>query len=91
MFHHLHASTFRTPVRTILGGIPAECVMVLGYYLYEAGMMVVGGSSFAAALSATAAGVPFNIVQGAVGVILSVVLLPVLARASGELDARIRA
>lgn len=91
VFHHLHASAFRTPVRTTLGGIPAECVMVLGYYLYEAGMMVVGGSSFAAALSATAAGVPFNIVQGAVGVILSVVLLPVLARASGELDARIRA
>ena len=91
VFHRLHASAFRTPVRTILGGIPAECVMGTRLLLYEAGMMVVGGSSFAAALSATAAGVPFNIVQGAVGVILSVVLLPVLARASGELDARIRA
>lgn len=91
VFHRLHASAFRTPVRTILAGIPAECVMVLGYYLYEAGMMAVSGSALPAALAATAAGVPFNIVQGAAGVIVSVLLLPVLARASGELDARIRA
>ncbi len=91
VFHKLRASAFPTPVRTILAGIPAECVMVLGYYLYEAGMMVVGGSTVAAALSATAVGVPFNIVQGAAGVIVSVVLLPVLSKASGELDARIRA
>ncbi len=89
VFHKLH--TLRTPVRTVLAGIPAECVMVLGYYLYEAGMLAIGGSSFAAALAATVVGIPFNLVQGVAGVIVSLVLLPVLARASGELDARIRA
>ena len=50
-----------------------------------------GGSAFGAAAVATASGVPFNIVQGAAGVIVSAVLLPVLSRASGDLRARIHA
>lgn len=91
VFHKLSRTASATPVRTILAGIPAEAVMVLGYYVYEVGLAMAGGSAFAAAAAATAAGVPFNIVQGAAGVIVSAVLLPVLSRASGELDARIRA
>jgi len=90
IFHKLH-HTFAVPVRTVLAGIPAEAVMVLGYYAYEVGLAMAGGSAWQAAAIATAAGVPFNIVQGAAGLIVSVVLLPVLSKASRELDHRIQA
>lgn len=89
VFHKLHA-TFSTPLRTVLAGIPAEAVMVFGYYVYEVGLAMAGGSALGAAAAATAAGVPFNMVQGAAGVIVSAVLLPVLSHASHDLDARIR-
>ncbi len=89
IFHKLH--TVPVPVRTVLAGIPAEAVMVLGYYAYEVGLAMAGGSALQAAAIATAAGVPFNIVQGAAGLIVSVVLLPVLSKASRELDHRIQA
>ena len=85
IFHKLH--TVPVPVRTVL----AEAVMVLGYYAYEVGLAMAGGSALQAAAIATAAGVPFNIVQGAAGLIVSVVLLPVLSKASRELDHRIQA
>ncbi|MBS5703388.1 MAG: ECF transporter S component [Butyricicoccus pullicaecorum] len=91
VFHKLHVSGSATPVRTVLAGIPAEIVMVFGYYVYEVGLAMAGGSAFGAAAVATASGVPFNIVQGAAGVIVSAVLLPVLSRASGDLRARIHA
>ncbi len=91
VFHKLHVSGFATPVRTVLAGIPAEIVMVFGYYVYEVGLAMAGGSAFGAAAVATASGVPFNIVQGAAGVIVSAVLLPILSRASGDLRARIHA
>ena len=81
IFHKLH-HTF---------AVPAEAVMVLGYYAYEVGLAMAGGSAWQAAAIATAAGVPFNIVQGAAGLIVSVVLLPVLSKASRELDHRIQA
>lgn len=80
-----------TPVRVALCGIPAEAVMVLGYFFYEIGMEVIAGSAFGAAAAAVVVGVPFNIVQGLAGVIVSAVLLPVLSHASAEMRARIRA
>lgn len=90
IFHKLHNSS-STPVRTVISGVPAEIVMVFGYYVYEVGLAMAGGSALGAAAIATAAGVPFNIVQGAAGVIVSAALLPVLSRASGDLHARIHA
>ena len=33
------------PVRVVLSGIPAEAVMVIGYFLYEMGMEVAMGSN----------------------------------------------
>ena len=89
VFHKLHASA--ASVRTVLAGIPAEAGMVIGYYVYETGLAMAGGSGFAAAAAATAAGVPFNIVQGVAGVLVSAILLPVLSRASGDLHERIHA
>ncbi len=88
-FHKLRTTAHATPLRTVLAGIPAEAVMVLGYYVYEVGLAMAGGSALGAAAAATAAGVPFNMAQGAAGVIVSAVLLPVLAHASRDLDTRI--
>ncbi|OUN85791.1 riboflavin transporter [Flavonifractor sp. An52] len=69
------------PLRVILCGIPAEAVMVAGYFLYEVGMMALAGSNLTAAATAVLAGVPFNVVQGLSGIVVGVVLLPVLSQA----------
>lgn len=92
LYHHMVGrEKLHTPVRVALCGIPAEIVMVAGYYFYEFGMQVLAGSAAEAAGVAVLAGVPFNAVQGLAGVIVCAVLLPVLARANAEMGARIRA
>ena len=60
-------------------------VVVLGYFLFEAGLAAFASGSFSSAALATgivssAAGIPFNIVQGVVGIILCLILLPVLSK-----------
>ena len=57
VYHRLagHAS-LRTPVRVAIAGIPAELVMVAGYFVYEAGMQIVAGSAVGAAAAAMAGG-----------------------------------
>lgn len=92
LYHHMAGrDKLHVPVRVALSGIPAEVIMVAGYYGYELGLQTLAGSSVQAAGMAVLAGVPFNVVQGLAGVIVCAVLLPVLARASGEMGARIRA
>ena len=76
------------PVRVVLSGIPAEAVMVIGYFLYEMGMEVAMGSNAAAAATAVAVGIPMNIVQGVAGVIVCAVLLPVLSLHKGIVTAK---
>ncbi len=76
-------STFRA----VFSGIPAEAVMVSGYFVYELLMKTVCGSTFTAAAAASFAGVPFNIVQGAAGIVVAAVLLPVLDKAGNNLKA----
>ena len=70
----------KNSVRIAFGGLVGEAVMVGGYYLYETGMTMVAGSGFAAAATAAGAGVIFNIVQGASGILIALVLLPVLQK-----------
>ena len=74
--------------RVVLSGIPAEAVMVIGYFLYEMGMEVAMGSNAAAAATAVAVGIPMNIVQGVAGVIVCAVLLPVLSLHKGIVTAK---
>lgn len=79
----IHSKTSRYAA-IIIGGIIGEAVMVIGYFLYEAGVAAFGSGGFssaalAAGITASAAGIPFNIVQGVVGIILSVILLPILS------------
>lgn len=57
----------------ILGGVVAEAVMVLGYFGYEATLLGYG--------LAAAASIPGNIVQGAIGLVVSLVLYELLKKA----------
>lgn len=69
----------------ILGGLIGEAVMVLGYFAYEAVLAALGSGSFnqaalAAGIASSAAGIPFNIVQGVVGILIATLLLPILQK-----------
>ena len=90
LYHRMAGhSSLHTPVRVALAGIPAEVIMVAGYYLYEVGLQIAAGSAAGAAAAAVLVGVPFNIVQGLAGVIVCAVLLPVLGHANAEMGTRI--
>lgn len=86
LFHRLKkpGATMRSRyVALVCGGILGEAIMVIGYFIYEAGLAAFGsGTLSAASLGAgamsAATGIPFNIVQGTVGILLAVLLLPVL-------------
>ncbi|RDY31949.1 ECF transporter S component [Lachnotalea glycerini] len=72
-------------MRTIIAGIPGELFMVSGYYAYEVFLFITTaksttGTSLAAAMSASLMGVPFNILQGIAGILISLALLPVLLK-----------
>ena len=88
LFHHfkntLHSKKGRYAALA-LGGIVGEAIMVIGYFLYETGLAALGSgalnqASIAAGIASSATGIPFNIVQGVVGIILSLILLPVLSK-----------
>lgn len=70
---------------TVLAGVVAEAVMVIGYYFYNVIIIGVTGSGFGeagigAAFMTSLAEIPFNLVQGAVGVVLATLLEPVFAK-----------
>lgn len=60
----------------LVGGLCAELVMVLGYFVYE-GFLYGGEGGFATALVS----VPFNAIQGAVGMIVGLLLVRVFEKA----------
>lgn len=67
----------------IIGGVAGEAVMVIGYFLYETCLAAFGtggftSAAFAAGITSSATGIPFNIVQGVVGILLAILMLPVL-------------
>lgn len=57
----------------IVGGLAAELIMIVGYYLYEATLV---GYGFAGALK----GIPGNCLQGAFGAVFGVVLFKMIAK-----------
>ena len=71
-------------VPVITGGVVGEIFMVIAYFVFETFLAVftaTGGftaSSFNAALAASAAGIPANIIQGVFGVIIAAMLYPIL-------------
>ena len=69
----------------ILAGIPAEVIMVAGYFFYNVLILSLAnqglnGTSLASALTASAAEIPFNVIQGAAGVVLAVLLRPLCSK-----------
>ena len=69
----------------ILGGLIGEAFMVLGYFVYETALAALGSgaltsATLAAGIASSAAGVPFNIAQGVVGILVSLLLLPVFSK-----------
>ena len=56
-------------MKTAISGLIAECLMIVGYFFFEAVFMRYG-------LGAAAA-IPGNAIQGVVGLILALILIPV--------------
>lgn len=90
LFHrlqHIIKSNKSRYAAIVIGGVIGEAIMVVGYFLYEAGIAAFGSGGFTAAalaagIASSATGIPFNIVQGVVGIIISVLLLPILMKIS---------
>lgn len=67
----------------VVSGAAGEAFMVFGYFLYNIIVVSATNAAFnsagiAAAVTESAAEIPFNIVQGVMGIVISVVLIPVL-------------
>ena len=62
----------------VLSAVCAEAVMVIGYFVYEATAIGLGWGALAS--------VPFNLVQGAVAIALSILLYEVFSRAGISLE-----
>ncbi|MEG0806698.1 MAG: ECF transporter S component [Lachnospiraceae bacterium] len=66
-----------------IGGVLGELFMVTGYFLYEILLAVTASgtaTTFSAAAAASATGIPFNLVQGATGIIIALILVPILIK-----------
>ncbi len=81
------AANVHTRIASILiAGIIAETIMVAGYFVFEIFILGFAGdsgdlsSSIQAGIVASAAGVPFNAVQGIFGVTIACILYPILDR-----------
>ena len=69
----------------IISGFIGETIMVVGYFLYETGLAAASSGGFtkaalAAGAASSATGIPFNIVQGIVGILICLVLMPILLK-----------
>ncbi len=57
----------------VLGALAAEAIMVVGYYLYESAFLGLG-------FAATLVNIPANVVQGAFGAVLGIVISQIIAK-----------
>ncbi len=89
LLYHRAAKKFagsgKRTLALILSGILGESVMVGGYFVFETFLAAFGNGGFSAqalsaGLVASAASIPFNLVQGVTGIVLSVLLLPILLK-----------
>lgn len=82
---HQTASTSNRNLHILISGCIGEMIMVTGYFLYEMGLAAFASGGFttaalAAGAASSATGIPFNIAQGVVGIIISLILLPILLK-----------
>ena len=59
----------KSMIKTAISAVLAECLMVFGYFFFEAVFMGYG--------LAAAAGIPGNAIQGIAGIVLTLILIPV--------------
>lgn len=86
LFHrvqHAIQSQKRSYAALVTSGIVGEAIMVLGYFLYEAGLAAFGSgaltsAALAAGIASSSTGILFNILQGITGIVISFLLLPIL-------------
>jgi uncharacterized membrane protein len=76
-------SHYETAIPVLIGGMIGELVMVAGYFLFEIFLLAYknGGfdsASLIAGVTASASGIPFNLVQGIFGVVVATVLYPIV-------------
>ena len=69
----------------VVSGLAGELIMIAGYFFYNIVIISLTSGSFssaslAAAITESAAEIPFNIVQGTVGIILATVLYPLVRK-----------
>ena len=69
----------------VISGIIGEIVMIFGYFLYNILIISLTNGSFtgaglASAVTLSVTEIPFNIVQGAVGIVLASLLAPLFAK-----------
>lgn len=69
----------------IISGIVGEIVMIFGYFLYNILIISLTNGSFtgaglASAVTLSVTEIPFNIVQGAIGIVLASLLAPLFAK-----------
>lgn len=94
LFHklkHYVKSTYVCNIVIVISGVIGESIMVIGYFLYETGMAAFASGGFStAALAAgavsSAIGIPFNIIQGVVGIFICLLVLPILLKISDIRD-----
>ena len=75
----------RLSMKAVLAGTAGEIVMITGYFLYNILVLTVistGSEAVAvgAAVTQSAAEIPFNVVQGLTGIVLAAALIPVLEK-----------
>ena len=78
-------NNMRLPMKAVLAGTAGEIVMITGYFLYNILVLTVistGSEAVAvgAAVTQSAAEIPFNVVQGLTGIVLAAALIPVLEK-----------
>ena len=78
-------NNMRLPLKAVLAGAAGEIVMITGYFLYNILVITVINSgseavAVGAAVTQSAAEIPFNIAQGLTGIVLAAALIPVLEK-----------
>lgn len=90
-FANNRSSAKSRSISIVISGLIGEAIMVIGYFLYEAAIAALGSGGFtqaalAAGIASSATGIPFNIVQGVVGIVICLLLTPVLLKISDIRD-----
>ncbi|MFT3983232.1 MAG: ECF transporter S component [Lachnospiraceae bacterium] len=81
----IYASASGEYAGILIAGVTGEAFMVIGYFVFEIFLaMIAAGqftnTAFAAGVSSSATGIPFNIVQGFIGIVITALLLPLLKK-----------